>query len=146
VGSRMKGLAAAAGIAACGFAAGFVAGHRTTFAGGMRLLAAETQGNLGLRVETLAKLRTGDAAGAIAGLEQAVDTATMSLPQRRPWSDLDPDTRSTLQLVKAYRHVHPPAAPDPELTALLDSIPMPHVNYCSPALRQLLEASRRDER
>jgi hypothetical protein len=131
----------AAALALCAFVAGYAVGHRVTFARLMRLVASETQFALSQRVESLALLRTGDTAGAIAGLEHAVDTAALSLPQGKRWSELDPDLRFTLQLAKAYRTRYPPTDPDAELPAFLETVPMPDVRFCSPAIQELLRSS-----
>jgi hypothetical protein len=125
-----------------GFVAGYAAGHRTTFGWTLGMLSAETQGNLVQGIETLARLRTGDTDGAIALLEDAVDTATMNLPQGTPWSQLEANVRSALQLSKAYRTVYPPADSQTELAALLTTVPMPDLQYCSPALQTLLRQPR----
>jgi hypothetical protein len=125
-----------------GFVAGYTAGHRTTFGWTMGMLSAETQGNLVQRIETLARLRTGDTGGAIALLEEAVDTATMTLPQGGTWLKLDPDVRSALQLSKVYRTVYPLDESQTELAALLATVPMPDLQYCSPALQTLLRQPR----
>lgn len=125
-------------LALVAFAGGYAAGHRTTLAWTMGMLSAETRGNLQDRIETLARLRTGDTDGAIALLDEAVDTATMTLPQGKPWPELAPDARSALQLAKAYRTVYPPADSQAELVALLATVPMPDLEYCSPALQELL--------
>lgn len=122
------------------FVGGLAVGNRTTWNTTNRMLRAETQFNLGHRVETLARFRTGDATGAIVLLEQAVDSATESLPQGKPWSELEPDLRSTMQLAKAYRQHYPPPQPSQALTELLRTIPMPDVRYCSAALQELLRS------
>jgi hypothetical protein len=124
----------------CAFVGGYAVGQRATFAQLMPLLALETQFNLAQRVETLARYRTGDAAGAIAGLEEVVDTATLNLTQGKPWSDLEPDVQFSLQLAKAYRERFPPQEPNAALSALLATIPMPELEYCSPAMRELLSS------
>lgn len=126
------------GGALCAFVGGYAVGQRTTFAQLMPMLALETQFNLAQRVETLARYRTGDAAGAIAGLEDVVDAATLNLTQGKPWSDLAPDVQFSLQLVKAYRERVPLQQPNRALTELLATIPMPDLEYCSPAMRELL--------
>jgi hypothetical protein len=125
------------------FAGGYAAGHRRTLAWTVGWVTAESSFNLSHRVDTLARLRNGDTAGAIDALEHAVDTAAMNLSGGKPWPELEPDVRSALQLVKAYRSRHPPSKPAPELSALLESIPMPDVRYCSPALQELLGAAER---
>jgi hypothetical protein len=125
-------------LAAVAFGAGYIAGHRTTFAQGIQMLATETQGNLAQRLETLARIRTSDVNGAIAGLEEAVDTAALTLPQGRPWAELDPGMQFVLQIAKAYRTRYPASPVSHELNALFDPIPMPDVRYCSPAMQQLL--------
>jgi hypothetical protein len=122
------------------FVGGLAVGNRTMWAAAIQMLTAETQGNLTHRVETLARLRTRDADGAIALLEQAVVSATESLPQGKPWSDLEPDLRLTLQMAKAYLERHPPQQMTPALAALLGTIPMPDVQYCSAAMQELLRS------
>lgn len=120
------------------FLAGYATGQRTTFNTLMPILVAETQGNLAQRIETLARLRTGDSDGAVAALEEAVDSATLTLSQGKPWAELDSRTGSALQLAKAYRAKYPASQYNPTLDALLYTIPMPDVKHCSPAMRRLL--------
>jgi hypothetical protein len=122
------------------FLGGVAVGNRSTSDAAISMLTAETRGNLSQRVETLARLRTGDADGAIDLLEQAVDTATETLPQGKPWTELEPELRLTLQMAKAYRQRYPPQQPSPTLAALLGTIPMPDVHYCSAAMQKLLRS------
>jgi hypothetical protein len=105
-------------------------------------LGAEVRGNLHQRVETLARLRTGDEAGAIDLLERAVDTAAESLPQGQPFSELSAATQAALSVAKVYREAYPPTKPSEDLVAVLAMTPLPDVEYCSPALRTLLEDAR----
>lgn len=128
-------------VAAAAFTGGYIAGHRTTFAQGIQMLAVETQGNLAQRLETLARIRTGDVDGAIAILEEAVDTATLTLPQGRSYEELNPGMQVVLQIAKAYRTRHPSSAA-PELGALFEGIPLPEMQYCSPAMQLLLGSDR----
>lgn len=102
------------------------------------VMAAATTADLAQRVETLARIRNGDHAGAIAMLEKNVDAATVSLPIGKPWAELDASARSALQLAKAYRSTYPPAPTESALVQVLATIPMPAVEYCSPALRKVL--------
>ena len=122
------------------FVGGLAVGNRTISEAAIQMGTAETQGNLAHRVETLARLRTGDADGAIVLLEQAVVSATESLPQGKPWSDLEPDLQLTLQMAKAYLERQPPQQTSPALAALLGTIPMPDVQYCSAAMQELLRS------
>lgn len=62
----------------------------------------------------------------------------MSLAQGRPWSELDPNVQFSLQVAKAYRTKYPPSQQNARLDALLETIPMPDVKYCSPAMQRLL--------
>jgi hypothetical protein len=124
------------------FGAGYTVGHRTTFRWMMEFLGAETRGNLSQRVETLARLRTGDERGAIVLLERAVDRAAETLAQGQPFSELPAATQRALRLAKAYRDVYPPMEPSADLTAVLEMTPLPDVEYCSPALRKLVEDAK----
>ena len=124
--------------------AGFVAGQRTALSQTLSMIAAETTGNLGRNVETLARLRTGDSTGAITLLEQALDSAAITIPQGKAWADLDPPTQFAMQLAKAYRHSYPPSESPPGLAAWLDTIPMPSVESCSPAIQALIRRGRQD--
>lgn len=101
------------------------------------VMAAATTADLAQRVETLARIRNGDHAGAIAMLEQNVDAATVSLPIGKPGPNWTP-ARSAQQLAKAYRSTYAPAPTESALVQLLATIPMPAVEYCSPALRKVL--------
>ena len=125
-------------IVVAAFLGGYAVGNRRTVAWTSGWVTAEAQFNLSQRVDTLARFRIGDAGGAIDALEQAVDTATLNLSQGKLWPELDPGIQQTLQLAKAYRTKYPPTKATPELSALLESIPMPDVRYCSPALQALL--------
>jgi hypothetical protein len=124
-------------IAVAAFVGGVSIGQRRSMDMLRSMMASETTGNLAQRVETLARIRTGDHSGAIAWLEQAVDSATTTLPMGKPWSGLDRSTQSAMQLAKAYRSVYP-AATDTALVQLLETVPMPAIEYCSPALRKVL--------
>ena len=123
-------------IAVAAFVGGVSIGQRRSMDMLLSMMASETTGNLAHRVETLARIRTGYYAGAIAWLEQAVDTATTTLPMGKPWNGLDRSAQSALQLAKAYRSVYPPAATETALVQLLETVPMPAVEYCSPALQE----------
>lgn len=74
------------------FGGGYTLGTLRMFRWMVESLSAETRGNLSQRVETLARLRTGDGAGAIEILERAVDTAAVTLPQGRSFSELSSET------------------------------------------------------
>ena len=142
----MNSKLARAGLMSAGallaFLAGLAVGQRTIYSRLLPNLAAETQFNLTQRVDTLARLRTGDSDGAVASLERAVDTATVTLAQGRPWSELNPDVQFVMQVAKAYRTKYPPSQPNASLDALLETIPMPDVRYCSPAMQRLLDPPR----
>jgi len=101
-------------------------------------LGAETQGNLALRVDTLARLRTGDPEGAIAQLESSVDAALVSLPQQQAWSKLPLGTQNAMMLAKAYRTAFPPEDPSSKLASTLLGVPLPPKQLCSPALQEVL--------
>jgi hypothetical protein len=80
--------------------------------------------------------------GAIDRLERAVDTAAETLPQGQPFSELAQATQAALQSAKVYREAYPPNEPSPDLVSVLEMTPLPDVEYCSPALRRLLEDAR----
>jgi hypothetical protein len=44
-------------------------------------------------------------------------------------------------MAKAYRQRYPPERPSAPLTALLKTIPMPGMQYCSAAMQELLESA-----
>lgn len=121
------------------FLAGYAAGQRTTYSGFMPVLAAETHFNLTQRIETLARIRLGEADAAIPALERTIDAATVNLAQGKPWTELDPGVQSSLQVAKAYRSKYPSSQPDAALAALLDTIPTRDVNTFSPAMQRLLQ-------
>jgi len=104
------------------------------------LLAADTQFNVAQRIESLAKLRLGDTAGAIADLESVVDAGVVNTLRWRAWSDLEPDAQRSIQLAKAYRSKFPSSS-DAALNGLLRPVPVIQAQSCSPALRTLLEHS-----
>ena len=126
-------------LVAVAFGGGYALGHRRMFRWMSDALSVETRGNLTQRVETLARLRTGDESGAIALLEQSVDRAAETLPQGSAFSELAPATQIALQLAKLYREAYPPKEPSQDLVAVLTMTPLPDAEYCSPALRKLLE-------
>ncbi len=125
-------------LALATFGAGYAFGHRAALGEAMPLLAAETQYNLAQRIESLAKLRSGDVSGAVADLEGITDAAASNLLQWRAWSDLEPGAQRSIQLTKAYRSRFPSSNND-ELVALLAPVPNLEARFCSPALRALLE-------
>lgn len=129
-------------LAAAAFGAGYTVGHRGAFQWMIESLSSETRGNLSQRVETLARLRTGDQDGAIALLELAVDRAAETLPQGQPYSKLPPATQAALRDAKLYREAYPAQDPSPDLAAVLAMVPLPDVEYCSPALRRLVEDAK----
>jgi hypothetical protein len=133
-------------LVAAAFGGGYTLGHRKMFRWGIEYLTAETRGNLSQRVETLARLRTGDEAGAIDLLERAVDAAAETLPQGLPFSELSAATQAALSVAKVYRAAYPPKEPSEDLAAVLAMTPLPDVEYCSPALRKLLEDARANGR
>ncbi len=98
-------------LVAVAFSGGYALGQREGLGWMSEFLGAEVRGNLHQRVETLARLRTGDEAGAIALLEQAVDTAAETLPQGSAFSELSPATQNALRLAKVYREAYPPKEP-----------------------------------
>ena len=129
-------LLAVIGIA---FVSGYALGTQRMFRWMMDALSNETQGNLAQRVETLARLRTGDREGAIAQLEQSVDTAVMTLPQEKRWTELSESVQRALMVAKAYRSAFPAVNPHPDLVAKLSEVPLPERQYCSPALLKVME-------
>lgn len=120
------------------FASGAVLGHRLTLGRMMEHLTHETRGNLANRVETLARLRTGDLDGGIELLEKSIDIAIETLPQGRPVSELSEAVRFSLMTAKVYREVYPPDDPASPVVDVLSELPLPDVKYCSPALQKLL--------
>jgi len=126
------------GLTVVSFLVGLAVGHHGTFDWVMGYLQNEVEGNLTQRVETLARLRTGDEAGAISFLEDSIDRATVNLATNRPWTEMSPQTQNALAWAKLYREAFPAAA-DAEVTRVLEKIPMPDVRDLSPAVRQLLE-------
>jgi hypothetical protein len=120
------------------FVGGLAVGQRRSMDMLVPMMATEATASLAQRVETLARIRNGDYAGAIPMLEQSVNVATMNLPMGKPWTELDASARSALQQAKAYRSVYPPAPTDTTLVAFLETVPMPAAESCGPALRKLL--------
>ncbi len=129
-------------LVAVAFGGGYALGQRDGLGWMSEFLGAEVRGNLHQRVETLARLRTGDEAGAIDLLERAVDTAAETLPQGQSFSELSAATQAALSVAKVYREAFPPTKPSEDLVAVLAMTPLPDVEYCSPALRTLLEDAR----
>ena len=127
------------------FVCGAVVGHRLTFGWMMEHLTLETRGNLANRVETLARLRTGDLEGGIELLEKSIDIAIETLPQGRPASELSEKVRLSLMTAKVYRDVYPPDDPASPVLDVLSELPLPDVKYCSPALQKLLVQARAGE-
>jgi hypothetical protein len=123
------------------FGAGFASGNRWTFRWMMSSLETEVSGSQNFRISQLVYLRSGDDERAVQLLEQQVDTALSTLPQRRPWEDLSQSVRDTLILSKKYRERYPPAEPSKSLSEALAFIPdLPlNPNSCDPGVRHLLE-------
>ena len=119
---------------------GYALGHRAALRQALPMLAADTQFNVAQRIESLAKLRLGDTAGAVADLEAVVDAGVVNTLQWRAWSDLEPPVQRSIQLAKAYHSKYPSSA-DASLNGLLQSVPVLDAQSCSPALRTLLEQS-----
>ena len=136
---RIKKVLLLLAVIGVAFASGYAVGTQRTFRWMMDALSSETQGNLVQRVETLARLRTGDREGAIVQLEQSVDTAVMTLPQEKRWPELSESVQSALMVAKAYRIAFPAVDPHPDLVATLSEVPLPERQYCSPALQKVME-------
>jgi len=101
----------------------------------------ETSGSLGLHVETLARLRTGDIEGAEKLLEQSVDVAVVTLPQGLPFVQEPTLTQNVLMAAKTYRVAY--ATQDASANAVLKDVqplPIDH-KYCSPALGEVAKRS-----
>lgn len=124
------------------FGIGFTLGHYWTFGWTMEFLRAEVCGNLNRNVEALARLKAGNETDVIELLEHAVDTATESLPQGQPFSQLPPATQTALQMAKVYREVYPSKDPSTELSSILATVPLPEAAPCSPTLQTLLERAK----
>ena len=120
-----------------GLAVGFFLGFSRGQLAFIELTANEAQGSLGVTVEVLSRLRTGDEKGALELLERQADTLIMTLPQDREYS-------LCTQGAKLYRMAYPPP-PDssPELFERLRKIPtLPKDHeHCSPALKRVTEIS-----
>jgi hypothetical protein len=117
---------------------GYALGHRAALRQTLPMLAADTQFNVAQRIESLAKLRLGDTAGAVADLEAVVDVGVVNTLQWRAWSDLEPPVQRSIQLAKAY-HSKFPSSSNAVLDGLLKPVPVLEAQSCSPALRMLLE-------
>lgn len=125
------------------FVSGSVLGHRLTFRWMMESLVTQTRGNLAQRVETLARLRTGDLEGGITYLEESVDRAIVALQRGRPTSELSEGVRFSLMTAKVYREVYPPEDAASPVVEILSTFPLPDVQHCSPALQKLLDQAQR---
>ena len=128
---RIIGIALA--IVAAG-AIGYFAGRLQTYAQGIDQLKRETAGNLGMHVEMLARIRTGDADGGASMLERSVDAAVATLPQGKVFSQETDSVQRVLMATRAYRNTFP--TDDAVANAVLKDVPplpLDH-KYCSPAL------------
>lgn len=127
-------------LAVIGALGGYALGHRAALQQTLPMLAADTQFNVAQRIESLAKLRLGDTAGAVADLEAVVDVGVVNTLRWRAWSELEPLVQRSIQLAKAY-HSKFPSSSNAELDGLLKPVPVLEAQSCSPALRLLLEQS-----
>ena len=128
------------GLALVACLGGYALGHRAALRQSLPMLAADTQFHVAQRIESLAKLRLGDTAGAVADLEAVVDVGVVNTLRWRAWSDLEPAVQRSMQLAKAY-HSKFPASSNAALDDLLAPVPVIEAQFCSPALRMLLEQS-----
>ena len=117
---------------------GYALGHRAALRQTLPMLAADTQFNVAQRIESLAKLRLGDTPGAVADLEAVVDAGVVNTLRWRAWADLEPAVQRSMQLAKAYRSQFP-ASSNAALVDLRAPVPVIQAQFCSPALRTLLE-------
>ena len=140
--ARIASIGVLAFVAALG---GYALGHRAALRQTLPMLAADTQFNVAQRIESLAKLRLGDTAGAVADLEAVVDVGVVNTLRWRAWSELEPPVQRSIQLAKAY-HSKFPSSSNAVLDELLKPVPVLEAQSCSPALRLLLEQSGDGER
>ena len=131
-------LSVAALIAIAAFGSGYAIGGVRGASWWMERLRLEVAGNLSYRVETLARLRTGDESGGVQLLEMSLDQAMLTLPQGENWEDFPLPVQQSMMLGKAYRAAYPASEDVPELSHILEQVPLPEAEYCSPALQRIL--------
>jgi hypothetical protein len=120
-------------------AAGYLAGYSRGEGRGIDRLRLETQGNLGVHVEVLARLKTEDLDGATQLLDRSVDAAVATLPMGKPFGEQSEDTRQVLMATRVYR-LRFPTEDDPASRALADVPPLPTGHpYCSRALERVAQ-------
>lgn len=138
---KTSSLLAGVGLFALGLALGVVGSHRYWFDWAVDRLEMEVVGRANDDIITLSRWRTGDEEGARSNLEAAVDRAVASVYDASQ-SDLRPPpvwTVQLFQLAKVYRTLFPPpAGADPLLIAAIDSVSLPKVKYCDPAVQKLM--------
>ncbi|HZN64204.1 MAG TPA: hypothetical protein VFB66_02810 [Tepidisphaeraceae bacterium] len=118
-------------------AAGYLVGHSRGESRGVDRLRLETQGNLGVHIEALARLRTEDVKGATQLLDRSVDAAVATLPMGKPFGEQPEGTRQVLMAARVYR-TRFPTADENASRALADVPPLPSDHpYCSRALAEI---------
>jgi hypothetical protein len=76
----------------------------------------------------------------VADLEAVVDVEVVNTLRWRAWSNLEPAVQRSMQFAKAF-HSKFPASSIEALGDLLAPVPVLEAQFCSPALRMLLEQS-----
>jgi len=131
---RMVGIAVVVVVAGV---VAYVVGNTRSFSQEMDRLKLETQGNLATHVETLARIRTGDIAGATSILERSVDSAVVTLPMGKPFAQQVVSTQHVLMATKIYRDAFPSeSGVANDVLKDVPRLPADHP-YCSHALGQV---------
>jgi len=122
--------------AAIAAVSGFSLGQSQGIGHGMSALETEVTGSLAVHVEAASYVRAGNTERALSLLDQRIDTAVISLVDRREFDA----SGTALQQAKAYRvAVAPDGELPPTLRQRLDAIPTPEGAALSPGLRTLVE-------
>ncbi|MGH7213384.1 MAG: hypothetical protein ACREIT_01185 [Tepidisphaeraceae bacterium] len=122
-------------------AVAYFAGRSQNSVQGIDQLKRETAGNLGMHVEMLARIRTGDVDGAVSLLEGSVDTAVGTLPQGKSFSQQTDTVQNVLMASRAYRDSFPTTnAAAAKVLKDVPPLPADHV-YCSKALGAVVKKS-----
>lgn len=119
------------------FGGGYFVGDRNAYGRGLDRLRHEVAGNIGLRVESLSRLRIGDTHGGIAWAEQNLDRAISTVTMGQRYDDLPGGTQRALVLAKVYRMAFP--SNDESVAVVLADVPLVSSDheYCSPAIGRI---------
>lgn len=116
-------------------AGAFVVGYHVGHNQFMDALSRQVSGAAAVQLEALARIRTGDVEGGIELLERSLERAVVTIhPERLRRGERVP---TTIGAAKHYWTAFPDEI-SPELEAVLAQIEAPPLEYCSPALNEVV--------